>query len=167
MTSLHGTRLRSRRLVIAVAAVLAVLAVAAAPAGAAKEAPAPAEMLSAASLVGFDRDSDAASGRQTPVATSGNFLLRNSVFTPLEDVPGAGRTTHTAINNRGQTVGTYDDGAGPPFRGFLRDRRGRFTRFDVPGASSTLPLGINDQGHVVGFYADSGGPDGVGGSGGW
>jgi uncharacterized membrane protein len=103
-------------------------------------------------------------GRKPPATTSVNFLLRKGVFTPLEDVPGAGRTTHTAINNRGQTVGTYDDGTGPPFHGFLRDRRGRFTRFDVPGASNTLPLGVNDRGRVVGTYEDSGRPNGVGGS---
>ncbi len=96
---------------------------------------------------------------------SGNLLLRKGVFSALADVPESpGRTVHVAINNRGQTVGSYDAGAGSPPHGFLRDKRGRFTRFDVPGASSTLPLGINDRGRVVGFYADPARPNGVGGS---
>jgi probable HAF family extracellular repeat protein len=152
MTSLHNTETPCRGLAaIALVAVLTALALAAAPAG-------------AAGLPGLDLGADSAGARRAPTATSGNLLLRKGVFTPLEDVPGAGRTAHLAINNRGQTVGTCDDGAGPPVRGFLRDRRGRFTTFDVPGASSTWPLGINDRGHVVGLYVDSGRPNGVGGA---
>jgi probable HAF family extracellular repeat protein len=151
MTSLHNTRIPCRGLAaIALVAVLATLALAAGPAG-------------AASLPGVDLGSDSAGARRAPVATSGNFLLRRGVFTPLEDVPGAGRTSHLAINNRGQTVGTYGGGAGSSVRGFLRDKRGRFTRIDVPGASSTLPTGVNDRGRVVGFYEDSARPTGVGG----
>jgi uncharacterized membrane protein len=111
----------------------------------------------------FNHGSTADRRQQARTATSGNFLLRKGVFTPLEDVPGAGRTTHTAINNRSQTVGTYDGGAGTPVRGFLRDKQGRFTRVDVPGASSTIPTGVNDGGRIVGFYEDSARPTGVGG----
>jgi uncharacterized membrane protein len=151
MTSLHHTRIPCRGLAaIALVAVLAALALAVAPAG-------------AAGLPGLDLGSDSAGARRAPVATSENFLLRKDIFTPLEDFPGAGGTSHTAINNRGQTVGTYDGGAGSPVRGFLRDKRGRFTRVDVPGASRTIPAGVNDRGRVVGFYEGSARPTGVGG----
>jgi hypothetical protein len=143
VSSLEITRILRRGLAaIALLAVLSAVAVAASPAAAVKEPPAAAE---------------------TPTSTSGNFLLRKGVFTPLEDVPGAGGTSHIAINSRGQTVGTYDGGAGTPVRGFLRDKRGRFTRVDVPGASSTIPAGVNDRGRVVGFYEASARPTGVGG----
>jgi uncharacterized membrane protein len=119
--------------------------------------------LDSGNLSQFSHGSTADRRQQAPTATSGNFLLRRGVFTPLEDVPGARRTGHTAINNRGQTVGTYDDGVGPPSRGFLRDKRGRLTHVDAPGASSTIPTGVNDSGRVVGFYEDSARPTGVGG----
>ena len=166
MTLLDSPPTRRRRLAaLALAVVLAVLAAAtSAPAGfAAPQATASPSGPRLGAIAAFDGGA-ADRGRKVPAATSGNLLLSKGVFTPLADVPGAGRTAHVAINNRGQTVGTYDDGSGPPFHGFLRDKRGRFTRFDVPGASSTLPLGINDHGHVVGFYVDSGRPNGVGGS---
>jgi uncharacterized membrane protein len=150
MTSGHNTRIACRGLAAtALVAVLTALALAAPPAG-------------AAGLPGFDLGSDSASAPRAPAATSGNFLLRKGVFTPLRDVPGAGRTSHTDINNRGQTVGTYGDGAGP-VRGFLRDKRHRFAPVDVPGASNTFPSGVNDRGRVVGFYEDSARPTGVGG----
>ena len=166
MTLLESPPIRRRRLAaLALAVVLAVLAAAtSAPAGsAAPQATASPSGARLGAIAAFDGGA-ADRGRKVPAATSGNLLLSKGVFAPLADVPGAGRTAHVAINNRGQTVGTYDDGSGPPFHGFLRDKRGRFTRFDVPGASSTLPLGINDHGHVVGFYVDSGRPNGVGGS---
>ena len=51
--------------------------------------------------------------RETPAATSGNFLLRKGVFSPLADnTESNGRTVYNAIDNRGWTVGTYDAGAG-------------------------------------------------------
>jgi uncharacterized membrane protein len=166
MTPLTSTSIR-RHLITAVAAALALALLAVAGSASAQPSAAAPSLLGADlglnPMPGTDLGPAAGRARQAPALTSGNLLLRNGVFSPLADVPGAGRTTHNAINNRGQTVGTYDDGSGPPFHGFLRDKRGRFTRFDVPGASSTFPFGINDGGRVVGLYEDSGRPNGVGG----
>jgi uncharacterized membrane protein len=103
--------------------------------------------------------SSGARGAHPPAATSGNLLLSKGVLTPLEDVPGAASTAYFGANNGGELVGLYSDaGAGvPPLHGFLRDKRGRFTRFDPPGASLTFPFSVNDRGQVVGSYIDAGG----------
>lgn len=58
-------------------------------------------------------------------------------------------TTVSAINNKGQVVGSCTDGA------FVRDRNGSITILNFPGAANTLAYGINDLGDVVGQYANS------------
>ena len=72
------------------------------------------------------------------------------------DVPGPTAQDVTRINNRGQIVGgTREVVADEGFRGYLRDRRGRFTRIDVPGAVLwTQPFGINNRGQIVGYTTD-------------
>ena len=71
------------------------------------------------------------------------------------DVPGAGGTTATDINNRGQIVGEYGDDPGnapTSLHGFLLSGD-EFTTFDAPGVLFTEPGGINDRGQIVGSTA--------------
>jgi uncharacterized membrane protein len=82
------------------------------------------------------------------------FLWDKGRFTTI-DVPGAGGTTATDINNRGQIVGEYgeDPGNAPTaLHGFLLSG-GDFTTFDAPGVLFTEPGGINDRGQIVGSPA--------------
>jgi hypothetical protein len=134
MTSLNGRDVRRRGLQ-AIAAVLALAALAVAG-----SAPASADR-----------------GRRPP-ATSGNFLLEKGVFTPLADVPGAELTAHVRVNDRGESTGTYTVVAGgtPQVKGFLLDRRRRFTTIAARGALVTVPLGVNNRRQVVGSYAPVG-----------
>ena len=51
------------------------------------------------------------------------------------DAPGVVSDTFpSGVNSRGEVVGLADEGSARSYRGFLRDRRGRFPRIDVPGA---------------------------------
>jgi uncharacterized membrane protein len=103
-------------------------------------------------------DGAAARGPRAPATTSGNFLLRKGVLTPLEDLRGAAGTAYNAANNRGELVGSYTDAAGT-LHGFRRDRKGRFTTIDPPGSLATFATGINDHGQIVGYYGvDDGKP---------
>jgi hypothetical protein len=87
-----------------------------------------------------------------------SFLLDDGVFTQI-DVPGGTGTSASAINNRGQIVGSFSDAGGvAAAHGFFLDQ-GVFTQIDVPGASSTLVTGINNRGQVVGLFFDA---DGIG-----
>jgi hypothetical protein len=61
------------------------------------------------------------------------------------------------LNDRRQIVGTHEESIGGAVRGFLLDKRGRFTKINPPGAKGTQPQGINDRGQIVGEYQD---PDG-------
>lgn len=66
-------------------------------------------------------------------------------------------TSPGGIDNRGRIVGKYNDGTtatgpGASEHGFLRDRRGRFTRIDLPGAKATAVTSLNDRGQIVGAY---------------
>jgi hypothetical protein len=68
-------------------------------------------------------------------------------------------TSPLDLNDRGQLVGLYSEQAdGSSSRGFLRDKRGRFTRIHFPGAAYTQAWGIDNRGRVVGGYL---GADGV------
>jgi hypothetical protein len=116
-------------------------------------------------------------GARQEVATS-NVLLRNGRFTVLPEAPGAQRTVHRGLNDRGQTAGVYiDDGVEPDPDGFFPPSAGhgfvhtlrhgpdaRFRAIEIPGAQLTLPYDINNRGQVVGVYLDEGavpGPDGL------
>jgi probable HAF family extracellular repeat protein len=80
------------------------------------------------------------------------FLLdQHGRFTRL-DFPGAGSSQAFGINDRGQVVGEYKDGAGK-FHGYVWDR-GRFVTIDVPGATATSAFDINNRGQILFRYSD-------------
>jgi probable HAF family extracellular repeat protein len=153
MTSPASTAIR-RCLITAVAAALALLLLGVAARASAQTGVAPTRALGAQlglnALLGSDLGRAAERVRPEPVPTSGNFLLRNGTYTPLEDVRGATYTAYLGTNNRGEFAGYYVDDDGTP-HGFRRNRRGRFTTIDAPGASFTFPLDINERGQVVGY----------------
>jgi len=97
------------------------------------------------------------------------YLLVQGKFTQLDD-PDAGQTNCTGIapygyencstapstiNNLGQAVGWFVDGAGAA-HGFLLSN-GTYTTIDVPGAVVTNAFGINNAGQIVGYYIDASG----------
>ncbi len=77
------------------------------------------------------------------------------LFTYL-NAPGAVMTQAFGLNNHGQVVGDYVDGA-DQMHGFIY-QGGLFTTLDAPhGLGTTTINGINDLGQVVGFYVDANG----------
>ena len=60
----------------------------------------------------------------------------------------------TAINNRGQVTGGYkEDVSGDSgFRGYLRNRDGRFTLVERAQHAGTQPNDLNDRGEIVGTF---------------
>jgi uncharacterized membrane protein len=77
--------------------------------------------------------------------------------------PSATATSTVArdINDTGQIVGFFSDGAGA--HGFIRDTDGKFSHaIDYPSATatSTAPRGINSAGRIVGDFTDSAGTHG-------
>jgi hypothetical protein len=86
------------------------------------------------------------------------------------DAPGTDMTAGSfngtfpgGINNFGAITGSYVD-TNDVYRGFIRNRDGKFVTFQVPGADTTpgsfngtLPNAINDLGVVTGAYYDSNG----------
>lgn len=69
------------------------------------------------------------------------------------DVPNATSTAVNDINNRGVTVGPFDDKNGT--HGYMR-ADGVFTTIDFPGADATGAAGINDSGQIVGRFTKNG-----------
>ena len=69
-------------------------------------------------------------------------------------MPGSSRTDANSINDGGQIVGSYVDGAGT--HGFFLDTDGTFTSLDFPGATRTVARGINNAGEIVGSYSIGG-----------
>ena len=67
------------------------------------------------------------------------------VVTPI-DIPPAGSTLVTAINDSGTIVGSSSG------HGFALSPQGSLTSFDVPGSASTAPLSINNRGVIAGTY---------------
>jgi uncharacterized membrane protein len=57
------------------------------------------------------------------------------------------------LNDRRQIVGTHEESIGGAVRGFLLDKRGRFTKLNPLGAKGTQPQGINNRGQIVGKYS--------------
>src|SRR5690242_13405540 len=83
-------------------------------------------------------------------------------FTSI-DYPSAtgGSSVARGINDAGQIVGFFSDGAGT--HGFIRDRNGKFTdpiNYPSATATSTSPRGINSAGQIVGVFTDSAGTHG-------
>ena len=73
-----------------------------------------------------------------------------------ENFPGSVQTQVTAINNLGDTAGSWVDGNGT-IHGFI-EWDGAFTSYDDPMAvGGTEILGLNDHGVAVGFYVGSSG----------
>jgi hypothetical protein len=97
-------------------------------------------------------DPGPATGAGTPPP---GFLLERGRFKPvalprgLEDLTLRG-IAPIDLNDRRQIVGTYEEPIGGAVRGFLLDKRGRFTKINPPGAKGTQPQGINNRGQIVG-----------------
>ncbi|MDA8249871.1 MAG: Hint domain-containing protein [Rhodospirillales bacterium] len=72
-------------------------------------------------------------------------------------VPGAASTFANGINDKGEVVGGYVDGAGHEY-GFATTASG-FVTISVPGAVSTVANGVNDLGQVVGTFVDGSGAE--------
>ncbi len=84
----------------------------------------------------------------------GGFIYDNGIFTTLT-APGGFSTNPTAINDRGEVAGTYDESSGVS-HGFVDDN-GTFATLNVPGSIGTFVTAINDRGEVAGWYIDSNG----------
>jgi probable HAF family extracellular repeat protein len=149
-----------RRVIAAIAGAVVLIAVAvltSAPTGAAKEPAKPLEALSRSTMLGLDLGPSVARPRLASGTSSRTpspvFVLDKGRFTAI-DPPGKRTPNHgAAINNRGEIVGGYISSSGLG-RGFLRDKRGRFSPIDVPGAEETEPHDINDPGEIVGNYTE-------------
>ena len=82
------------------------------------------------------------------------FLLDRGRYITIEVRGARVETAAGGINERGQIVGTYDDGVSE--HGFMRDQRGRIIPINVPGARSTAAFKINNRGQIVGVYSNTG-----------
>jgi uncharacterized membrane protein len=114
-------------------------------------------------IAGFYVDAVDPDGGIPPNAVHG-FVRSKGSFTRI-DIPGAGETLASDLNDRDEIVGAYGDAEGKA-HGF-RLRKGVFTTIDPPGAVdvpgspgspgflATVPFGINNRGQVVGQYADA------------
>jgi uncharacterized membrane protein len=92
-------------------------------------------------------------------ADAHGYLYDHGELTRM-DAPGAVHTFLFDINDHGQILGVGTDAANAAGFGFIRDRRGGYTRLpDAPGALTTLPLGFNNRGQVVGIYVDGEGAE--------
>jgi probable HAF family extracellular repeat protein len=79
------------------------------------------------------------------------LVIRQGKYMPLDPnsvLGGLNFSEAFKINNHGDVVGDYDDGA---THGFLL-HKGELTTLDFPGADLTLALDINDSGVVVGEW---------------
>lgn len=77
-------------------------------------------------------------------------LWTTSVLNTL-DFPNANSTSINALNNQGESVGTYFSATNTK-HGLVYDGSS-FTTVDYPGANSTELTGINDNGQMTGYYA--------------
>jgi YVTN family beta-propeller protein len=72
------------------------------------------------------------------------------------DPPGSTDTVPRGLNNRGQSVGSFQDGAGV-VHGYLRQPNGSFVTIDPPNSTLSVATSVNDFGTVVGEWLDTGG----------
>jgi hypothetical protein len=80
------------------------------------------------------------------------YVIDRGVYTEFS-APGAAITEAWDVNQSGEVVGSYYDGA--RYRGFLRNRSG-MNDVEFPDAAWTRAFGINASGHIVGVYAKDG-----------
>jgi probable HAF family extracellular repeat protein len=90
-----------------------------------------------------------------PIITQAQTKVKtiNVTFTTI-DVPGAGYTEATGVNNEGVVVGIYGDSTSTDSHGFSLTA-GSFQYFEYPGQTFTVPMGINDSGLIVGHAGES------------
>jgi YVTN family beta-propeller protein len=89
------------------------------------------------------------------VSTTARPRILNYSFKAF-DPPGSVDTVPRAVNNLGQNVGSFQDGAGV-VHGYLRQSNGSFVTIDPPGSTFTIAAGINDSGTIVGEWQPAGG----------
>src|SRR5213078_1635282 len=77
-----------------------------------------------------------------------------NIFTTIDDPSTNFNTEAEGINGSGQIVGSFSNGRGTDFHGFVLSG-GSFTTFDDPLSVSTQAFGINDTGQIVGSYEDT------------
>lgn len=83
-------------------------------------------------------------------------LSASAVVTPLANIPGAGSTSHFAINNAGFTAGSYASADFSVQTSFIMAPDGSYTTFSLaeaglPNVSLTQIRSINNAGDVVGY----------------
>jgi uncharacterized protein (TIGR03437 family) len=85
------------------------------------------------------------------------FLRRANGSVSLFRVPNSSATRPSAINNKGEIVGTYvTGGAGGIARGFMRNIDGSYVSIDVPGIEGTQVTGLNNAGQITGNFGGHG-----------
>jgi hypothetical protein len=96
------------------------------------------------------------------VYSDGSFSFirfRNGKFAVI-DVPGSKTTAVNAINDLGESAGTFLDANGRT-HGFIRHATGAITRFEIPDFTATqsgfVVSGINDSETIAGTGYDNGG----------
>jgi len=94
-------------------------------------------------------------GDGTVVSNNGFTLVLPNSFT-VENFPGAVQTPVVGINNKGETVGFFIDGAGVQ-HGFT-NIGGTFLPVSNPFTTTvTQLLGVNDSGEAAGYWSDGAG----------
>jgi probable HAF family extracellular repeat protein len=93
-------------------------------------------------------------GYRAGILASSPFLYDNGIYTAL-DVPGASSTTAQLLNNAGQVIGSYEDGAGISHSFVYQD--GRYQDFAVPGAAYTTVAQSSSGGTLLGTFFNSSG----------
>ena len=90
---------------------------------------------------------------QSPAGALSGFLLDRGRYITIATPRAGEEAVALGLNDHGTIVGEYiiDD---RQETGFLRDKRGRITRFLVPGARGTEANKINNRGQIVGTYSD-------------
>ncbi|WP_406052934.1 hypothetical protein [Kribbella sp. NBC_00889] len=92
---------------------------------------------------------------QPPGSSGLVFVLDGGRCSAFDPPDGVSANEFVDLNDRGQVAGTYSDSDAGASHGFLREKRGRFTRFDAPDAKLTFPTDINDRGQIAGFTTDA------------
>jgi len=72
------------------------------------------------------------------------------------DPPGSVDTVSQAVNDRGESVGRFQDGGGV-IHGYLRHGDGTFVTIDPLGSILTIAFGINNLGTIVGEWQEQSG----------